>query len=105
MGTKVRPLYEGPQLSDRSAVSRDDEGLSRCDRSKHPSVVVAELPLRDRRRPGGSVARDPQNWPVVASALALSAGILDGRHGLPRVGVPTWTTETLQGWLDRHPDA
>lgn len=50
-------------------------------------------------------ARDPRDWPVVASALALSAGIWTGDNDLLGVGVPTWTTETLQGWLDRHPDA
>jgi predicted nucleic acid-binding protein len=34
--------------------------------------------------------RDPRDWPVVATALALTAVI--------------WTTTPLQGWLQPQPD-
>jgi predicted nucleic acid-binding protein len=44
--------------------------------------------------------RDPTDWPVVASALALSAGIWTNDNDFLGTGVPTWTTETLQVWLD-----
>jgi predicted nucleic acid-binding protein len=46
--------------------------------------------------------RDPTDWPVVASALALSAGIWTNDNDFLGTGVPTWTTETLQVWLDRN---
>jgi predicted nucleic acid-binding protein len=45
--------------------------------------------------------RDPTDWPVVASALALSAGIWTNDNDFLGTGVPTWTTPTLQVWLDR----
>lgn len=45
--------------------------------------------------------RDPTDWPVVAGALALSAGIWTNDDDFLGTGVPTWTTATLQAWLDR----
>ncbi len=48
--------------------------------------------------------RDPRDWPVIATAMALSAGIWTHDNDFLGAGLPTWTTETLQGWLDRHPD-
>jgi len=45
--------------------------------------------------------RDPTDWPVVASALAVSAGIWTNDNDYLGTGVPTWTTQTLQIWLDR----
>ena len=48
--------------------------------------------------------RDPDDWPLVACALILAAGIWANDNDLLGTGVPTWTTQTLDGWLDRHPD-
>jgi predicted nucleic acid-binding protein len=48
--------------------------------------------------------RDPNDWPVVASALALAAGVWTNDNDFLGTGVPTWTTESLQAWLDRHDD-
>lgn len=45
--------------------------------------------------------RDPGDWPVVACAVALSAGVWTNDNDFLGTGVPTWTTETLQGWLER----
>jgi predicted nucleic acid-binding protein len=45
--------------------------------------------------------RDPADWPVVASALALSAAIWTNDNDFLGTGVATWTTDTLQAWLDR----
>lgn len=47
------------------------------------------------------VPRDPTDWPVVACALALSAGVWTNDNDFLGAGVPTWTTATLQLWLDR----
>ncbi len=49
--------------------------------------------------------RDPSDWPVVACALALSAGVWTNDNDFLGTGVPTWTTETLQTWLDRHDES
>ena len=45
--------------------------------------------------------RDPADWPIVASALALSAAIWTNDNDFLGTGVATWTTETLQAWLSR----
>jgi predicted nucleic acid-binding protein len=48
--------------------------------------------------------RDPRDWPVVATALALTAGIWTNDNDFLGTGVATWTTDTLQRWLQRQPD-
>ena len=49
--------------------------------------------------------RDPTDWPPVACALLLNAGIWTADNDFLGTGVPTWTTATLQRWLDRQPPA
>lgn len=49
--------------------------------------------------------RDPGDWPVVASALVLSADVWTNDNDFLGTGVATWTTETLERWLERHPSA
>lgn len=39
--------------------------------------------------------RDPNDWPAVACALALTAGIWTNDNDFLGTGVATWTTETL----------
>jgi len=46
--------------------------------------------------------RDPTDWPVVATALIVDGEIWTNDKDFLGVGVATWTTETLQGWLDRN---
>jgi predicted nucleic acid-binding protein len=48
--------------------------------------------------------RDPGDWPLVASALVLDAAAWTNDNDLLGTGVPTWTTDSLQAWLDRRPD-
>lgn len=45
--------------------------------------------------------RDADDWPVVASALALSAAIWTNDNDFLGTGIATWTTESLQAWLER----
>jgi predicted nucleic acid-binding protein len=47
--------------------------------------------------------RDPADWPVVAGALALSAGIWTNDNDFLGTGIATWTTASLQALLDRTP--
>lgn len=69
------------------------------------NVAVLEnavfAPLEDEAR--SRVLRDPKDWPLVACALALAAGIWTVDNDLLGTGVATWTTESLQVWLARHP--
>ena len=46
--------------------------------------------------------RDPTDWPVVACALALDAAVWTNDDDFLGTGVPTWTTPSLQSWLDRQ---
>ena len=46
--------------------------------------------------------RDPHDWPVVACALAVSAGIWTNDNDFLGTGVPTWTTESLTASMARH---
>ena len=48
--------------------------------------------------------RDPRDWPVVASALALGAAIWTNDNDFLGTGIATWTTDTLQRWLQRRPE-
>ena len=66
------------------------------------AVVGAEIyaPFEDEARARSQ--RDPADWPVVACALALSAAVWTNDNDFLGTGVPTWTTQSLQTWLDRH---
>jgi len=46
------------------------------------------------------VPRDPNDWPTVALALVLEAGIWTADADFLGCGLPTWTTETLLLNLD-----
>lgn len=46
--------------------------------------------------------RDPTDWPVVASTQVLSAAVWTNDNDYLGTGVATWTTETLQVWLERN---
>lgn len=65
-----------------------------------PTAVYAAAEEEARARS----VRDPQDWPLVACALAVGGAIWTNDGDLLGVGVPTWTTQTLQAWLHRHPD-
>lgn len=47
--------------------------------------------------------RDPNDWPLVACCLALGEAGWTDDNDLFGTGVATWTTQTLQAWLDRNP--
>lgn len=65
--------------------------------------VAAYGALEDEAR--ARSPRDPDDWPLIASALALDASVWTHDHDLLGSGLPTWTTQTLQRWLERHPNA
>lgn len=45
------------------------------------------------------IPRDPDDWPTVALALVLKAGIWTSDQDFLGCGLPTWTTETLISYL------
>ena len=66
------------------------------------AVVAREIyqPFKDEALARSQ--RDPSGWPAVACALALDGAIWTNDDDFLGTGVPTWTTQTLQTWLDRQ---
>ena len=57
-----------------------------------PRGVYEHMEETARRR----VPRDPDDWPPVALALSVNAGILTGDNDFLGCGCPTWTVGTLR---------
>lgn len=85
--------------------SRRDELVQLCLAAVEANVVLIDhavlAPLEDEAR--SRVLRDPNDWPLVAGALALAADIWTLDNDLLGTGVATWTTQSLQVWLERNP--
>ena len=64
-----------------------------------PRAFYAHREALARRR----VPRDLHDWPPVALALTVDAGILTGDHDFLGCGCPTWTVETLRDELGPPP--
>lgn len=64
------------------------------------AVTYTPLEAEARRR----IPRDPRDWPTVALALALDAGIWTEDGDFLGCGLPTWTTASLANHLgeDTH---
>jgi hypothetical protein len=85
--------------SQRRALVEDAFGVLGANLTPTREAVYAGLRMEARFR----CLRDPTDWPVVAAALAIDAEIWTNDNDFLGVGVATWTTDTLQGWLDRNP--
>ena len=86
------------------AVERDDLLVLCLDAvNNNLAVVAAEVYSPFEEEAVARSQRDPADWPVVACALALSAAVWTNDNDFLGTGVPTWTTSTLQTWLDRQP--
>ena len=87
---------------DRSA---GDDLVAACLDAVEANVIILDAavyaPLEEEA--SARSLRDPADWPVVASALVLSADIWTNDNDCLGTGVATWTTATLRSWLDRHP--
>ena len=82
-----------------------DDLVSVCLQAIEANIVILDeaiySALEDEAR--GRTLRDPGDWAVVATALALDADIWTNDNDFLGTGVATWTTETLGFWLERHP--
>lgn len=63
--------------------------------------VAVYAALEDEAR--SRCLRDLNDWPLVACSFAVGAAVWTDDKDLLGTGIPTWTTQTLQVWLDRHP--
>jgi len=90
----------------RIAPAQADELVRRCLHAIEANVPVVDEPvysaLEDEAR--SRAVRDPTDWPLVACALVLAAGVWTNDNDFLGTGIPTWTTESLQAWLDRNPE-
>ena len=57
-----------------------------------PRADYEQMEATARRR----IPRDPNDWPPVALALSLGAGILTSDNDFLGCGYPTWTVDTLR---------
>ena len=86
-----------------AAAERDDLLMLCLDAvDNNLAVVAAEVYAPFEEEALARSQRDPADWPVVACALALSAAVWTNDNDFLGTGVPTWTTATLQIWLDRQ---
>ena len=94
-------------FASRRSIAREkaDALVGLCLAAIEATVAVVDRPvygaLEDEAR--SRSLRDPDDWPLVACAIALAAGVWTGDNDLLGTGVPTWTTESVKVWLDRNP--
>jgi predicted nucleic acid-binding protein len=82
-----------------------DDLIAACIEAVEANLVILDEAIYSALEDEGRARslRDPTDWPIVASALALSADIWTNDNDFLGTGVATWTTNTLQRWLERHP--
>jgi predicted nucleic acid-binding protein len=95
LGNRVAVLVAHARLTDEQA-SRIRQAIESLVDSRVidviPRAVYQHMEVTARRR----VPRDPDDWPPVALALSLNAGILTGDNDFLGCGCPTWTVDTLR---------
>lgn len=107
--TKIEIPRRVQAFARRRALERAvaDQLTARCIEAVETNVVILDVAvysaIEDEAR--SRSLRDPDDWPVVAAALALTAAIWTNDNDFLGTGVPTWTTDTLHVWLSRHPES
>lgn len=103
--TKVEMPRRVRAFARRHALEPTVGGLlaARCIQAVEANVVVLEEAVYSavEKEARARSLRDSADWPVVASAMALTAGVWTNDNDFLGTGVPTWTTDTLQAWLSR----
>jgi predicted nucleic acid-binding protein len=62
--------------------------------------LLGEYEIKARQR----IARDPEDWPVVALALAVDSPVWTEDTDFFGAGVSTWTTDTVELYLSASED-
>jgi predicted nucleic acid-binding protein len=87
-------LVSRGQISDHRRSELEDVVQEQIDKD-----VITIVPASDyvhlRSMALRRVPRDERDWPTVALAIALNAGILTADNDFLGCGCPTWTVETL----------
>jgi predicted nucleic acid-binding protein len=101
LGRRVAFLVAHARLTDEQA-SRIQQAIVSLVASQVidviPRAVYEHMEETARRR----VPRDPDDWPPVALALTLNAGMLTGDYDFLGCGCPTWTVDTLREELGQR---
>jgi predicted nucleic acid-binding protein len=95
---RIAALTTHRGLSDKEALLLTEQCFEAIDANVTVIVEAAYSPLQDQAL--DRCVRDPNDWPLVATALALDAAIWTEDNDLLGTGVATWTTATIQIWLD-----
>lgn len=64
-----------------------------------PELLYLLLKSQARSR----IPRDPDNWPTLALAMVLNAGMWTEDGDFFGCGLPTWTTQTLRSFIAVEP--
>jgi predicted nucleic acid-binding protein len=99
-GKRIRSLTAHKTLKDSEANALLHAGLNAVLANAQIIPHAAYAPLLQEAQ--WRIPRDPDDWPCVALALALNCGIWTSDQDFFGCGLPTWTTETLSEWLQRH---
>ena len=91
-------LVRSAGLSPEVAAALVREGFNTAERTLF--VVPAEWLAPFRKDADWRIPRDPNDWPTVALALALDAGIWGEDRDFFGCGLPTWTTSVLDRYLE-----
>lgn len=88
-------------LHGRFSAARFDEALDgTLDGLRSRITIVSEPAYQQHEAEARArIPRDPNDWPAVAVALALDAGIWTHDYDFFGCGVPVWITETLLAHL------
>ncbi len=84
------------------AAARSGAGRERSIETRAIEVVPRDTYATLEQAATERVPRDQRDWPTVALAVVLDAGILTGDNDFLGCGCPTWTVETLRGELERR---
>ena len=87
------------QLDQATATALTDKAWALAE--AHVTVVPAEIYAFVEERARLRIPRDPNDWPTVALALVLDAGIWTNDGDFLGCGCPTWVTETLLAEIGR----
>lgn len=96
--THLPALMEKRQL-DEAATAPGLEVLATLQRTVHPVPEDVYEPHRAEAVSRIEV-RDPDDWPILATALALDCPIWTEDQDFFGAGVPTWTTDRVEIYLN-----
>jgi predicted nucleic acid-binding protein len=99
-GKRIKHLSIHNNLLETESKALLEAGLNAVPANVQIVPHAAYAPLEDEAR--WRIPRDPNDWSCVALALAVNCGIWTNDQDFFGCGLATWTTPTLQEWLQKN---